>query len=539
MTGDRPDDSIAERRWRLAAALLAIALLPLMLWASRDFGVTWDEIHRQANGERIWLLYQGIVRQPATPAEHLYGGLFDVLAVALQPRLPFDIFDTRHLLNAFLGWTGIVGCGLIGLRAGGGRVAFFAIAALAAWPVYFGHSMNNPKDLPFAAFATLVLASLAWLPRRAPYLPARHVLAVGGAIGLTLGVRPGGLLFLGYAGLWVAATLWSARETSPRQVAAAAAGLAGIAFLACIVPMPVWPYLWERPFVGIAEAVEGVSHYEWYGTVLFNGRDLPSTNLPWTYVPVWLGLQTPLVLQAGAAATIPIFFNAGVRRRVTAGLWFAVVFPIAYVVARNSTLYDGIRHLLFVMPPLAVLAALGWDDLISRARGRWQTLVVCLAVIGISEPLAFQVRDHPNQAVYFQPLSGGPSRAYARFELDYWGNCLYRALRETAVLADATDAPVTVSGRQDRQLLLNARRVHEVAVVSPRLGQHELEINLLRGRRADLRAHTARGDIVWWVTTTDGARLCAVQRGPQFERLTERLRARGVMHLLPQADRQP
>jgi hypothetical protein len=536
MTTDDRDGRQAERRWRLAAALLAVTLLPLMLWASRDFGVTWDEIHRQANGERIWLLYQGIVRAPATPAEHLYGGLFDVLAVALQPRLPFDLFDTRHLLNAFFGWLGMVGCGLIGLRAGGGRVAFFAIAALAAWPSYFGHSMNNPKDIPFAALATLVLAALAWLPTRAPYLPVRHVLALGGAIGLTLGVRPGGLLFLGYAGLWVAATLWIARETDPRRLATTLAALAGVALLACVVPMPVWPYLWERPVVGILEAVEGVSHYAWYGTVLFDGKDLPSTNLPWTYVPVWLGMQTPLVLQAGAAATIPIFFAPGFRRKATAGLWFAVVFPIAYVIARESTLYDGIRHLLFVMPPLAVLAALGWDDLIRRARGRWRAIVVCLAVLGISEPLVFQIRNHPNQTVYFQPLVGGPSRAYSRFEMDYWGNCLYQALRETAILADATHAPVTVSGRQDRQLLLNARRVPEVAVVSPRLGQHELEITILRGRRADLRAFTVRDDIVWWVKTADGARLCAVQRGPQFERLAERLHARGLMHLLPRGD---
>ena len=60
-----------------------------------------------------------------------------------------------------------------------------------------------------------------------------------------------------------------------------------------IVPMPVWPYLWERPFVGILEAVEGVSHYEWHGTVLFNGRDVPSTAVPWTYVPLWLLATTP------------------------------------------------------------------------------------------------------------------------------------------------------------------------------------------------------------------------------------------------------
>jgi hypothetical protein len=76
--------------------------------------------------------------------------------------------------------------------------------------------------------------------------------------------------------------------------------------------------------------------------------------------------------------------------------------------------------------------------------------------------------------------------------------------------------------------MLNAPRVPEVAVVRPRLARHELEINMLRGRRAALRAYTQRGDVVWWVTTSDGAKLCAVLRGPEFGRLQERLEARGV-----------
>jgi len=326
------------------------------------------------------------------------------------------------------------------------------------------------------------------------------------------------------------------RETNPRRLAATAAALATVGVLAGFVPIPVWPYLWERPFVGILEAVEGVSQYEWFGSVLFDGRDVRSNDLPWTYVPAWLLLRTPPVLLAGVAASVAIFASAGLRRRVVVGLWFAAIFPIVYVIARNSTLYDGLRHLLFILPPLAALAALGWDELLRRTQGGARTLVMAIGLVGLAEPLVFQLRNHPNQTVYFSPLNGGPSAAYARYELDYWGNCLYEALRDTAEIARAANAPVTVSGRQDRQLLLNARRVPEVAVVAPHRRLHEIEINLMRGPARDLRAFATRTDVLWWITTSDGARLCAVQRGPQFERLVDRLRARGALHMLREAD---
>ncbi len=208
------------------------------------------------------------------------------------------------------------------------------------------------------------------------------------------------------------------------------------------------------------------------------------------------------------------------------------MFPVAYVIARNSTLYDGIRHLLFITPPLVALAAVGCDGLLRAVGGRGRTAVAVVVAIGLAEPVIFQLRNHPNQVVYFQPLVGGPAAAWTRFELDYWGNCLYQVVRDAGRLAKAAGQPVVISGRQERLLRLNSSRVRSVAVVPPGRGAHELEVYLMRGRRAALRAFSLRDDVLWRVTTADGAPLCAVVRGPQFERLRGALAARHAEHLL-------
>jgi hypothetical protein len=157
--------------------------------------------------------------------------------------------------------------------------------------------------------------------------------------------------------------------------------------------------------------------------------------------------------------------------------------------------------------------------------------VVAALAIGVAEPLIFQLRNHPNQVVYFQPMVGGPAAVATRFELDYWGNCLYQAMREADTVGRAIGMPVSISGRQERLLRLNAPRVPAVAVTAHARHIHELELYLLRGKRADLRAFSTRGDVLWRVTTHDGAALCAVVPGPQYARLTAAMANAGITSL--------
>src|SRR5467141_3273490 len=43
---------------------------------------------------------------------------------------------------------------------------------------------------------------------------------------------------------------------------------------------------------------------------------------------------------------------------------YAVVLPLGFLILQRATLYDGIRHVLFVIPMLAVVAGLGWRALL-------------------------------------------------------------------------------------------------------------------------------------------------------------------------------
>ena len=132
---------------------MAVALLPLMVLASFDFGVTWDEKDRHRNGELVWRFLRGL-RSRSAFAEtggHVYPGLFDTICAALETWVPLNRYVLRHVINAVFGWIGVVYCGRLAGRLFGPWAAVLAMVLLAASPRYFADSMNNPKDLPFAA----------------------------------------------------------------------------------------------------------------------------------------------------------------------------------------------------------------------------------------------------------------------------------------------------------------------------------------------------------------------------------------------------
>ena len=47
-------------------------------------------------------------------------------------------------------------------------------------------------------------------------------------------------------------------------------------------------------------------------------------------------------------------------------LAFAIIFPVAYAVAIKAVLFDGMRHFIFVLPPIAVVAAVIADRALAR-----------------------------------------------------------------------------------------------------------------------------------------------------------------------------
>ena len=143
-----------------------------MLWASFDFGVTWDEKSRHRYGEYIWMFYRGTRERSAfgETGGHLYGGLFDFICAGVEQWVPLNRYVVRHLVNATFGWVGIVYAGRLAGRLFGAWAGVLGLVLLVVSPRFFADAMNNPKDAPFAAMVMVALYYISTISPRWPYL---------------------------------------------------------------------------------------------------------------------------------------------------------------------------------------------------------------------------------------------------------------------------------------------------------------------------------------------------------------------------------
>ena len=437
---------------RLAVVtLFAIALIALLTF--RDYGPGWDDLTHAQYGEALVALYaSGFTNTEALSFVNLYmyGGGFDMMAALLHRILPLDLFETRRLAGAAVGLAGLFITWRLGRRVVGAVGGLVALVLLAICPLYYGHMFTNPKDMPFAVAMALLLLGLVKAFERYPRPPAATVALFGLGLGLTIGSRIIGGLAVFYGAIALAFLMAGEANTLGWRAAVSRAGrfvlmlLPGVV-LAYLVMGLVWPWGILSPLNPL-RAAEYFSHFfEKPWKEMFAGSLIQVTDMPRSYVPILFALRMPeifLILSVGGVILAVVeAANPRIelqRRTVFIFIAAAAILPVVFTVLTRPAMYNGIRHFVFVTPPLAVLGAYAATFLFDRLRDypRWQFAAIAAFMLAVALPVYDFVRLHPYQYTHFNRFAGGARGADASFMLDYWGLSLKQASEELRAQLD-------------------------------------------------------------------------------------------------------
>lgn len=469
-----------DRLWQGAGVALLGFLLLMTLLCFRDYGAAWDETMQNQYGEFVLRFYSSHGHDTSALTHwnwRYYGGLFDGTAAWLQHRLPWAIYDTRHLLNGLVGWLGLLGAWKLVRFLAGPRAAVLTLCLLATEPSFMGHLFINPKDIPLATGYVWSIYYLVRCIGRFPGIPNGLILKAGLAFGLTLSFRVGGALVVGY--LLLAALFYLARPSGfslypdgrpNRRFVPLLRSLVWIGALTYLIMLAFWPWALMHPLTGPIEALREISKFGgWSGPILLAGKEYYATNLPIYYLPLYFLVKLPELLLIGLGLAAGLALR---RCRATAAdpdpvltrRWIfvalAMIFPVLYAVLTRAVLYDTHRHFLFVVPLICVVAGAAFDRLWSWLYTSRRAMGIGIAALGVVlaiDTAVTLVRLHPYEYVYYNHLVGGARGAANRYELDYWGTSYREAVERLVAYVKRTEPArsattiyrVTVFGPRD------------------------------------------------------------------------------------------
>jgi hypothetical protein len=440
-----------------------------------DYGITTDEWNADAYGAKAIAWYRSgfTDRVMFTDVENTlwyYGPWFHMLTSAVQSLDLGEHWDVRHAMTFLCGLGGIALLLPIGRLAIGRWAGLTGIVLCLTTGYLYGSLFFTPIDVPFLFVMTAAVLGIMLMASR-PVPSWGATICAGLLTGLAIATRSSG--FIAQAYLVGAMALCTIEVIAKRERILPDLGRilarTGIALgTGWVAAYCLWPWLQiGNPVSQFIEAFQYFANHPSSWTMPHWGMTVTTNHLPWHYVPGQLAARLPLVFVClivvaaalGTRAAVTRFDwralrDPKLRANAVAALFtrecrqmlilcIATFLPILFVIIDGSTLYNGLRHILFVIPLLALFAAAGFVWLLP-----WLRRLPILTAGAVSAYIGLQVASlsslHPLEYIAFNALAGGVRGAYNRFDMDYWAAAATIALRrleDRVALKTPSNAP--------------------------------------------------------------------------------------------------
>ncbi len=422
--------------YRLVFAVLAIVFFFLMPLLSLDAGISGDEEVNYRHAGYVLDYYTTMGEDTAalnTPVTKLqfYGQSFDNFTALFNRTFGIDHeMEWRHVFNSLAGWLTLIIASLLAVRIAGWRAGLFTMLLLFFSPRFLGHSYNNPKDIPFALGYIFSIYYFIMFLKRFPKPGNRVVFLSLLGVALAISIRIGGLLLIAYlflfSGLYFLIT--SPRKsflgkTNVNRLGKLLKYLLIITIGGYFLGLVFWPYALKNPINNPLEALNLMTNFSASLRQLFGGEIIWSDHLPWYYLSKYILISIPLIVLTGV---VLFFFMFKKLKGNLNYLWmflilFVFVFPVAYIINKESNVYGGWRHVLFIYPPMVIASGLGFEALTRSIKNKYVKIGAGLFVLFLAyHPVKHIIKNHPLEYIYYNQMVGGVDGAYGNFEMDYY-----------------------------------------------------------------------------------------------------------------------
>lgn len=396
------------------------------------FATTWDESFVYERGRQ---LYQHlfipkhnesaslILRSSQNDVGPTYNNSYAAALYAFNKDESYEIYHLLNLLFSLLIF--VFSYFFLFHKYKKPLLSLFGPLFIVLNPRFFGDIAANPKDVPFAVLYFISIATIYLLPSIKNIL--LHVLILGFLFAFTqsswiIGYTLYPILFLYDLYRWH----YKMRDYSKGNssfldfICQESLYIGSVFIVSNSFMVATWPYIGSNYFKNFINVLTTSGSFPWQGNIFFMGKEYFGLNLPLTYLPIWLLISQPIFITISSLGTLLILRKSWKENE----LLFLSLLPIGinlflYFVLK-PTVYDGVRHYLFLFPFFSVLAAIFIIELIKTKLNLVKYIFIISVVTNIILVIVSQVKLFPYQYVYFNELVGGLNGGAKNFETDYW-----------------------------------------------------------------------------------------------------------------------
>ncbi len=447
--------SIIEKlKIKSLGAFFFVSLFITGIYISKDFGISWDESHHRDSGQRVlvylvkffglgWIkpIPEGL--ENFNYLEKMYGPIFDTISAIIEESFQLndfrDIYTMRHALNFIFYFVGYISYFFfIKLVFPKNKFAILFSFFYLFHPRLFGQGFFNPKD---SILQTFIAISMIPMIRSFMHFKIKDLVWSALALGISISTKVVAvyLPFL-FSAFYIC--IGNIRDIRTKKILKNLSLFYLFLFFFIFV---FWPP-WTNPIKSIIDMFLVLKQYPFAGENFILGKYISRFDLPWYYIPLWIGVTTPL--------SFILFFFIGLWKNcqhlfkkltestlIDNFMAAGFLVPVFSVVFFGSTLYGGWRHMFFLYPFISYFMVKGFifttDSICSYFTFKKNHIVLFLGIFAFSPAILSIIKTHPNQSVYFNILAGkDPMLSY---EGDAWGTS-YRQGLEWIIQNDDRDS---------------------------------------------------------------------------------------------------
>lgn len=415
------------------------ALLILGFVIVDDYGMSWDETYsRDQNGVIAFnYIFKNDVSTYQKSDERYHGTAIELPLYGLEKVLGLKELRTIYLFRHYMTFLLFVFSAfmfyrLMRLIYDDWGIAFSGLIIYVFTPRIFADAFYNSKDIGFLSVFTISMyTAYVFLQKQNFKTLFLHAFVCG----FLVATRISGVMMpvITIAVYFIQQFLKINSKSWINLVIVSCIFL----IVTYLITILFWPILWHSPIIEFANAWIQISHFHWNKDILYFGEFISENNIPWHYMPVWIGITTPIITLVLCLIGCFIVLYELIKTRadcnnlIRTNAVFAIYLfvPIVAIILLKSVVYDGWRHLFFLHTPIVALVCFTIYKLTLNISFLKKKLIYTLITLFYLPSFISMAQLHPYENLYFNKLKYN-STGDARFkmDLDYWGLSYRKAL---------------------------------------------------------------------------------------------------------------